>query len=47
MPTAQEILERAYKIWEENNRPEGRDDEFWFQAVKELTEKEERGDPAK
>jgi hypothetical protein len=47
MPTAQEILERAYEIWEENNRPEGREDEFWNQAVKELNQKEERGDPSK
>jgi hypothetical protein len=46
MPTERQILQRAYEIWEENNKPEGREDEFWNQAVKELTEAEERGDPA-
>jgi len=37
-PTEEEIRKRAQEIWEENHRPTGRDDEFWFQAEKELNE---------
>jgi hypothetical protein len=38
MPTEKEIINRAYEIWERNGRPEGREDEFWQQAIKELGE---------
>ena len=37
-PTEDQIRQRAQKIWEENHRPTGRDDEFWHQAEKELSE---------
>jgi hypothetical protein len=37
-PTEEQIRQRAQKIWEENHRPTGRDDEFWYQAEKELSE---------
>jgi Protein of unknown function (DUF2934) len=37
-PTEEQIRKRAQEIWEENHRPTGRDDEFWFQAEKELNE---------
>jgi hypothetical protein len=37
-PTQEEITLRAYQIWEENNKPEGRDEEFYHQAEKELSE---------
>jgi hypothetical protein len=37
-PTEDQIRERAQIIWEENHRPDGRDDEFWHQAEKELSE---------
>jgi hypothetical protein len=37
-PTEEQIRKRAQEIWEENHRPAGRDDEFWFQAEKELNE---------
>jgi hypothetical protein len=37
-PTEEQIRERAQKIWEQNHRPDGRDDEFWHQAEKELSE---------
>jgi hypothetical protein len=30
------IRARAYRIWEEEGRPEGRDVEHWIQAVLEL-----------
>jgi hypothetical protein len=26
-------MERAFDIWERHGRPEGRQDEFWYQAV--------------
>jgi hypothetical protein len=37
----EEIQTRAYQLWEEAGRPEGRDEEFWHQAERELTEKPE------
>ena len=45
-PTVEQIRQRAQEIWIENHRPEGRDDEFWYQAERELDEKE-LGDIAK
>jgi hypothetical protein len=35
-PTEDEIRKRAHQIWDENHRPPGRDDEFWFRAEREL-----------
>jgi hypothetical protein len=35
------IRTRAREIWEENGRPAGRDEEFWFQAERELRDAEE------
>jgi uncharacterized membrane protein YccC len=32
------IRARAREIWEENGRPAGRDEEFWFQAEREFRE---------
>jgi hypothetical protein len=32
----QRILERAYHLWEQAGRPEGRDEEFWRQAQDEI-----------
>jgi hypothetical protein len=31
------VRERAYALWEASGRPEGRDKDHWFQAVKEVT----------
>jgi hypothetical protein len=45
-PTVEQIRQRAQEIWLENHQPEGRDDEFWYQAEKELDQKE-LGDIAK
>jgi hypothetical protein len=33
-----EIVRRAYKIWEAAGKPDGKDDEFYFQAERELVE---------
>jgi Protein of unknown function (DUF2934) len=40
-PSNAEIQQRAHQLWEQAGRPEGRDDEFWFQAEQELREMEE------
>jgi hypothetical protein len=37
-PTFDEICRRAYQIWETEGRPEGRDEENWFEAERQLTE---------
>jgi Protein of unknown function (DUF2934) len=37
-PTEEQIRQRAQEIWEENHRPVGRDEEFWFQAERELSQ---------
>jgi hypothetical protein len=42
-PTEEETRKRAQKIWEENHRPTGLDDELWFQAEKELNEGQAHG----
>ena len=36
-----EIRKRAPEIWEENGRPFGRDQEFWYQAEREFREAED------
>jgi hypothetical protein len=43
-PTKEQIIHRAYEIWEKNNKPEGRDEEFYHQAEQEL---QEAGEPQK
>jgi hypothetical protein len=35
-PTEEQIRQRAHEIWERRHRPDGKDDEFWHQAEKEL-----------
>ena len=41
-----EIVRRAYKIWEAAGKPDGKDQEFYFQAEHELTEELDRTGPA-
>jgi hypothetical protein len=43
-PTEEQIRRRAHEIWERNQRPDGRDDEFWHQAKKELLHEAGQGD---
>jgi hypothetical protein len=31
-PTPEQILNRAHELWEQNGKPDGREDEFYFQA---------------
>jgi hypothetical protein len=33
-----EIVRRAYKIWENSGKPEGKDQEFYHRAERELEE---------
>jgi hypothetical protein len=40
-PEDANIRNRAREIWEENGRPAGRDEEFWFQAEREFREAED------
>lgn len=35
------IRTRAWQLWDQAGRPEGRDDEYWLQAEKEIREMEE------
>ena len=41
--TDDQISQRAHEIWERHHRPDGRDDEFWHQAEKELRDEAGRG----
>lgn len=36
-PTDDQIKTRAHQLWELAGRPEGRDDEFWHEAERELS----------
>ena len=45
-PTDKQILDRAHLLWKQNGKPDGREDEFWYQAERQ-SEAEERGDPPK
>jgi hypothetical protein len=40
-PDEEKVRKRARQIWEENGRPFGRDEEFWYQAEREFREAEE------
>jgi hypothetical protein len=40
-PNEEKIRKRAREIWEESNRPLGRDEEFWLQAEREFREAED------
>ncbi|THD52101.1 MAG: DUF2934 domain-containing protein [Bradyrhizobium sp.] len=43
-PTKEQIIHRAYELWEQNGKPEGRNDEFYHQAERELQEKPEHSE---
>jgi Protein of unknown function (DUF2934) len=40
-PEEAKIRIRAREIWEENGRPVGKDEEYWFQAEREFREAED------
>ena len=35
-PNHEEIMQRAYDLWEQAGKPEGREDEFYYQAEQEV-----------
>lgn len=37
-PHENDIRNRAYALWQQEGSPEGRDDDFWHQAERELSE---------
>ena len=37
-PADESIRQRAHQLWEQAGRPDGRQDEFWYQAEQELRE---------
>ena len=45
-PTEERIRIRAYELWELAGQPPGREDEFWYQAEKEIRETKELEDIA-
>ena len=45
-PSKQEIDARAYQLWEQAGRPDGREAEFWQLAEQELRN-EDKGSPTR
>jgi hypothetical protein len=45
-PAQDQIRNRARELWEQNGRPEGKQDEFWRQAERELQGVMDRGEPS-
>src|SRR5947207_12284324 len=43
-PSEKEIAARAYQLWEENGRPDGKEEEFWHAAEQQLLN-EDRSNP--
>jgi Protein of unknown function (DUF2934) len=39
IPRKDQIRARAHERWEQAGKPEGRDDDFWFLAEKDLIER--------
>ena len=44
-PPGIEIVRRAYELWEQAGKPDGRDEEFYHQAEKELRDAEDKSSP--
>jgi regulation of enolase protein 1 (concanavalin A-like superfamily) len=47
MARDERIRTRAWQLWDQAGRPEGRDEEFWLQAEIEIREMEELRELAK
>jgi Protein of unknown function (DUF2934) len=43
-PPRMEIVRRAYELWEQAGKPEGRDQEFYLQAERELSTQPDSSD---
>jgi hypothetical protein len=46
-PTGMQIVRRAYQLWEQAGKPEGRDEEFYHEAERQLKNEEEPTESAK
>jgi DUF2934 family protein len=44
-PAEMDIVRRAYKLWEQAGKPDGRDEEFYHQAEGELQKANEQAVP--
>ncbi len=44
-PTQEQIIHRAYELWEQAGKPDGRDEEFYHQAEKDLRAQPEEPKP--
>ena len=44
-PTEMDIVRRAYELWEQAGKPDGRDQEFYHQAEQELQKANEQAIP--
>jgi hypothetical protein len=44
-PDQRSITHRAYELWEQAGKPDGRDEEFYHQAEKELRDAEDKSSP--
>lgn len=40
-----DVVRRAYELWEQEGTPDGRDQEFYYQAEKELQEAASKESP--
>ncbi len=45
-PLEEQIRARAYELWQQAGKPQGREDEFWHQAERALRETEQLQDIA-
>ena len=44
-PTDEQIRIRAYELWEQAGKPEGREEDFWHLAERDLQQHAEQGLP--
>ena len=44
-PTDEQIRIRAHELWQQAGKPEGRDNEFWHLAERDLQEREKPEHP--
>jgi hypothetical protein len=44
-PAEMDIVRRPYKLWEQAGKPDGRDEEFYHQAERELPESKRTSRP--
>jgi hypothetical protein len=45
-PTEEQIRIRAHELWEQAGKPEGKNDDFWLLAERDLREKPEHSESA-